>query len=143
MPRDLDALSRTAGSTALDRQALARLWRLVWPRGEPGFRLRLGLTVALLAFAALVNALVPLLFARAVDRFAHGNAALGVPVAILLAYVGLQWLSRFFNELRWALYGPIEQRLRRRTALRALEHLHGLSLGFHLNRHTPVRSAGS
>ena len=136
MPRDLDALSRTAGSTALDRQALARLWRLVWPRGEPGFRLRLGLTVALLAFAALVNALVPLLFARAVDRFAHGNAALAVPVAILLAYVGLQWLSRFFNELRWALYGPIEQRLRRRTALQALEHLHGLSLGFHLNRHT-------
>ncbi|HVI35240.1 MAG TPA: ABC transporter transmembrane domain-containing protein, partial [Gaiellales bacterium] len=136
MPRDLDALSRTAGSTALDRQALARLWRLVWPRGEPGFRLRLGLTVALLAFAALVNALVPLLFARAVDRFAHGNAALAVPVTILLAYVGLQWLSRFFNELRWALYGPIEQRLRRRTALQALEHLHGLSLGFHLNRHT-------
>ena len=40
------------------------------------------------------------------------------------------------NESRWALYGPIDQRLQRRLALRALEHLHGLSLRFHLGRRT-------
>ena len=49
-----------------------------------------------------------------------------------MAYVGLNWVGKLINELRWALYGPIEQRARRRLALRALEHLHGLSLGFHL-----------
>ena len=31
-------------------------------------------------------------------------------------------------------YGPLEQRLRRRFGLKALEHLHGLSLRFHLDR---------
>jgi ATP-binding cassette, subfamily B, heavy metal transporter len=40
------------------------------------------------------------------------------------------------NQLRRALYGPNEQRLGRRRALRSLEHLHGLSLGFHLDRRT-------
>jgi ATP-binding cassette, subfamily B, heavy metal transporter len=136
MPRDLDALSRTTGTPPFNRQAFLRLLTLIWPRDEPGFRLRLGLTIGLLAFAALVNACVPLLFARAVDQFAAAPAALTAPVALLVGYVGLQWLARIFNELRWALYGPIEQRLRRRTALRALEHLHGLSLGFHLSRRT-------
>jgi ATP-binding cassette subfamily B protein len=50
--------------------------------------------------------------------------------------VVLQWLARVLNESRWALYGPIDQRLQRRLALRAIEHLHGLSLRFHLGRRT-------
>ena len=40
------------------------------------------------------------------------------------------------SELRWGLYGPIEQRTRRRLARQALEHLHALSLRFHLARRT-------
>jgi ABC-type transport system involved in Fe-S cluster assembly fused permease/ATPase subunit len=136
MPRDIDALSRTAGSTALDRAALRRLRRLIWPKGETAFRWRLGLTMALLALAALVNALVPMLFARAVDHFTAAPALLAAPFGLLAAYVALQWLARVMNEARWALYGPIEQRVRRRLALQSLEHLHGLSLGFHLARRT-------
>jgi ATP-binding cassette subfamily B protein len=50
--------------------------------------------------------------------------------------VALQWLAKVMSELRWALYGPIEQRTRRRLAGAALEHLHALSLGFHLSRRT-------
>jgi ATP-binding cassette, subfamily B, heavy metal transporter len=137
MPRDLDALAKTAGAPATDHgAAFRRLLALVWPRGEPWFRLRLGLTVGLLAGAALVNAVVPLLFAQAVDRFAMAPAVLAVPAALLAGYVALQWLARVLNEARWALYGPIEQRLRRRLALEAIRHVHGLSLGFHLSRRT-------
>ena len=136
MPRDLDALARSGGGTALDRAALRRLRRLIWPEAETAFRWRLGLTVAVLAGAALVNALVPLLFARAVDHFAAAPLLLTVPAGLLAAYVALQWLAKVMNEARWALYGPIEQRVRRRLALQSLEHLHGLSLGFHLARRT-------
>ena len=79
-------------------------------------RLRIAATVALLASTALINALVPLLFARA-DRCAGpGAAALAAPAAIVLAYVAVQWLAKVLNELRWSLYGPIEQRTRRRLA---------------------------
>ena len=49
---------------------------------------------------------------------------------------GGAWLSKVLNELRWSLYGPIEQRTRRRLARQALEHLHALSLSFHLARRT-------
>ena len=138
MPRDLTALSNTtAAGMALDRRAVRRLVALVWPADDPAIRRRLLVTVALLLGAALLNALVPLLFARAVDRFAAADTALAaVPLGLLAAYVLLGWGGKLMNELRWALYGPIEQRLRRRHALRSLEHLHALSLGFHLDRRT-------
>jgi ATP-binding cassette subfamily B protein len=136
MPRDLRALTNTtAEGVKLDRRIMRRLQQIAWPSDDPAFRRRLGLTMLLLVIAALLNAAVPLLFARAVDRLAI-PAALTVPVALLIAYVGLSWLSKVFNELRWALYAPIEQRARRRLALRSLEHLHALSLGFHLGRRT-------
>jgi ATP-binding cassette, subfamily B, heavy metal transporter len=136
MPRDLRALSTTTGSPSFDRHGLLRLLHLLWPRHEPGFRLRLAVTIALLAGAALLNALVPLLFAAAIDHLSADHAALAAPLAILVGYVLLQWLARVLNESRWALYGPIDQRLQRRLALRAIEHLHGLSLRFHLGRRT-------
>src|SRR5690554_4371401 len=114
MSRDLSALSNaTAAGMSLDRQAVARLVALVWPTDDPALRRRLVLTVGLLLMAALVNALTPLLFARAVDHFAEA-ALIAVPVGLLLAYVLLGWLAKLMNELRWALYAPIEQRLRRR-----------------------------
>src|SRR5688572_8983756 len=45
-----------------------RLLRLLWPPDEPGFRIRMAATVALLAGAALLNAAVPMLFAAAIDH---------------------------------------------------------------------------
>ena len=61
---------------------------------------------------------------------------MAAPAAIVAGYVVVQWLAKVLNELRWALYGPIEQRTRRRLARKALEHLHALSLSFHLARRT-------
>jgi ABC-type transport system involved in Fe-S cluster assembly fused permease/ATPase subunit len=134
--RKLRALEHSTAGRELDREALRRLWALFWREAEPAFRLRVAGTVLLLAASALVNALVPLLFARAVDQLTPGKAALLAPAAIVLGYVVAQWLAKLLSELRWALYGPIEQRTRRRLAREALEHLHALSLRFHLARRT-------
>ncbi len=135
MSRELRALETTTG--APDRGvAMRRVWHLFWGEAEPRLRRRIVLTVALLALTALVNALVPLLFAKAVDALTPATAILAAPGALVLAYVTLQWLAKVLSEARWALYGPIEQRTRRRLARHALEHLHGLSLGFHLGRRT-------
>lgn len=128
-----DAISKRlpAGASSrqrlrFDRSGFLRPLRLLWPHDEPGCRIRLGAAVALLAGAALLNAVVPLLFAAAIDHLSVDHAALAGPLAILTGYVVLQWLARVLNESRWALYGPIDQRLQRRLALRAIEHLHGL-----------------
>ncbi len=136
MSRELRALEHSTAGRELDREALRRLWALFWGEAEPAFRLRVAGTVLLLAASALVNALVPLLFARAVDQLTPGKAAMLAPAAVVLAYVVAQWLAKLLSELRWALYGPIEQRTRRKLAREALEHLHALSLRFHLARRT-------
>ncbi|HSK40217.1 MAG TPA: ABC transporter ATP-binding protein/permease, partial [Arenibaculum sp.] len=131
-----------------DLRSLALVLPFRGPRDDPGLKLRLVGAVGLLALTALVNAVVPILFASAVDRLSASpgdavpamapGAVLGVavPAALLVAYGGLQWFSKLGNELRWALYGPIEQRLQRRIGLAVFRHVHALSLRFHLGRRT-------
>jgi ATP-binding cassette subfamily B protein len=137
MSRELGALEHSTKGVGLDRAAWRRIHALFWGEAEPALRRRVVGTVVLLCGMALVNALVPLLFARAVDALAvRATAALAAPVVIVLAYVVAQWLARVLSELRWGLYGPIEQRTRRRLARSSLDHLHGLSLRFHLARRT-------
>jgi ATP-binding cassette subfamily B protein len=116
-----------------------RLMMTVLPWGESRFRNRFFLTLGLLLAAALLNATVPNFFAAAVDAFSGdpGISAWAIaPASILAAYVFIYWLSKLFNEARWMLYGPIEQRAQRTLALRSSEHLLRLSLGFHLTRNT-------
>jgi ATP-binding cassette, subfamily B, heavy metal transporter len=86
MSCDLTALSdTTSAGMAPDRRAVQRLKSIVWPAGDPAIRRRLVVTVALLLGAALLNALVPLLFARAVDHF----AATGTDAFLAAAPLGL------------------------------------------------------
>jgi ABC-type transport system involved in Fe-S cluster assembly fused permease/ATPase subunit len=136
MSRELRALEHGTAGKGTGRIAMRRLLDVFWGQAEPALRLRIVGTAALLAGTALINALVPLLFARAVDALAPRTAALAAPAAVVLAYVFVQWSAKVLNELRWALYGPIEQRTRRRLARQTLEHLHNLSLSFHLARRT-------
>jgi ABC-type transport system involved in Fe-S cluster assembly fused permease/ATPase subunit len=136
LPRDLQALAEARSASDRQIPSIYQLIRVFWPSDLPGFRLRFAGTILLLASAAAINALVPLLFAALVDRLAGEKAGIAAPAAILAGYVLLQWFSRLGNELRWMFYGPLEQRLRRRFGLKALEHLHGLSLRFHLDRRT-------
>lgn len=134
--RELQALEHAGKGRGFDRRVLRRIARLFWHEAERPLRRRIVATIALLALMALVNALVPLLFARAVDGLARDTGALLAPAALVLAYVVAQSSARVMSEWRWALYGPIEQRTRRRLARQALDHLHALSLRFHLARRT-------
>jgi ATP-binding cassette subfamily B protein len=136
MSRELRALEREPRTRTIgDLEVLRRLLPFVWPQDDRAFRLRLVATVATLATAALLNAVVPLLFARAVDALAEPGPA-EAAFAILLAYVVGGWLAKLANEARWALYGPIEQRVRRRLGRAALAHLLDLPYPFHVERRT-------
>jgi len=121
------------------RRALTLTFKAL-PLAEAPFRVRFFLTLTLMTLAALLNAAVPNFFAAAIDAIAGGNPKANpwavAPAAILVAYVAVHWISRMFNEARWMLYGPIEQRAQRRLALLASEHLLKLSLEYHLSRNT-------
>ena len=127
---------------ATDLKAIAAVLPYLWPRDDPGMRVRVVLSVAILFITAILNALLPVLFALAIDRLTPKDASLVlvVPVYLLLLYGFIFWFSRSLNELRWILFGPLEQRVRRRLGLAVFDHLHTLSLRYHLSRRTGMLS---
>ena len=136
---DSETAKRSGLHGGSESYSALRLMIAVLPMGENRFRNRFMLTLGLLLAAALLNAIVPNFFAAAVDAFSGGPGVSTwaiAPATILAAYVFSYWLSKLFNEARWMLYGPIEQRAQRTLALRSSEHLLRLSLGFHLTRNT-------
>ena len=127
---------------ATDLKAIVAVLPYLWPRDDPGMRIRVVLSVAILFITAILNALLPVLFALAIDRLTPKDASLVlvVPVYLLLLYGFIFWFSRSLNELRWILFGPLEQRVRRRLGLAVFDHLHTLSLRYHLSRRTGMLS---
>ena len=58
------------------------------------------------------------------------------PLGLLLAYGSVRLLSVLMGEIRDVLFGRVTERAMRRMALKVFEHLHKLSLDYHLSRQT-------
>ena len=109
----------------------------LWPRGSLEMRGRVVLAMLLLVGAKMANVYVPILYKEAVDILSDDAAvAIVVPVAILLAYGALRVLTVAFGELRDAVFAKVAERAIRTVALRVFDHLHRLSLRFHVERRT-------
>ena len=100
------------------------------------FKGRLVAVVVLLILSKLANVAVPLSLKEIVDAMSVEKALLAVPVALIVGYGLLRLFSTLFGELRDAIFAKVTQRAIRRVALEVFEHLHGLSLRFHLERQT-------
>ena len=134
-------------STPQDVKALRMMLPFLWPKNDLGLRVRLVLSISLLGATAAMNALAPLLFAAAVDRFVPGEVlaqttvvVLALPLLLILSYGAVHSLGKALSEMRWALYGPIEQRVKRNVGMTVFRHLHDLSLRFHIGRRTGALS---
>nr|WP_284195965.1 ABC transporter ATP-binding protein/permease [Chitinimonas prasina] len=115
-----------------DWQTLRTLFPYLWR-----YKGRVLLALSCLAIAKLANVSVPLLLKSIVDQLSQsGNAMLAVPVAMILGYGLLRLGSTAFGELRDAVFSKVAQGAIRQVALETFEHLHRLSLRFHLNRQT-------
>ena len=127
---------------AADIRAVRAVLPYLWPRDEPTMKLRVVLSIGILLLTALLNALLPVLFSRAIDSLTPRDLSVAVvtPVALLLSWGLVFWTARSLNELRWILFGPLEQRVRRRVGLAVFDHLHRLSLRYHLSRRTGMLS---
>ena len=101
------------------------------------YRGRVVLALVCLIFAKLAVIGVPLLLKEIVDKLnAPDIQVLVVPLALLLGYGGLRALSSLFNELRDIIFARVRYRAMRRLSTQVLQHLHELSLRFHLARET-------
>jgi ATP-binding cassette subfamily B protein len=97
---------------------------------------RIAVALSCLLLAKVANVAVPMVLKWIVDRMSVEKALLAVPFALLVAY-GIARLSvTLFTELREFFFARVTQRAVRRVALETFEHLHRLSLRFHLARQT-------
>lgn len=118
-----------------DADTLRRLLPYLWH-----YRWRVALAMALMVGAKLANVGVPLLLKQVVDAMTvplgSTSALLSVPVALLLAYGALRFSHSLLNELRELIFAKATHGAARSIALQTFEHLHTLSLRFHLERQT-------
>ncbi|MDH3228323.1 MAG: ABC transporter ATP-binding protein/permease [Alphaproteobacteria bacterium] len=118
-------------------RALATLLPYLWPRGSLELRGRVVVAMLLLVGAKLTNVYIPILYKQAVDILTGtAGAIVALPVGLLVAYGLARMFAVAFGELRDAVFAKVVQRAMRTAALRTFEHLHALSLRYHLDRQT-------
>ena len=133
------AASATTGGSAApsggDCNTLSRLLPYLWQ-----YKWRVVIALSLMVAAKLANVSVPLLLKELVDAMSlkpsDPQAVLVVPVALLVGYGALRLLTSAFTELRELVFAKATQGASRSIALQTFEHLHALSLRFHLARQT-------
>ena len=125
-------------SISIDRSGavLATLGRHLWPKGEWNLRARVVAAAVLLVLAKIANVYVPILYKQAVDMLGDKAQVVAVPIVLILAYGFARVLAQAFGEVRDAIFSPVSQRAIRNLALEVFDHLHALSLRFHLERQT-------
>jgi ABC-type transport system involved in Fe-S cluster assembly fused permease/ATPase subunit len=133
MRRDI-ALPAPPPSERHDWQTIRTLFPYLWQ-----WRGRILLALLCLIGAKVANVIVPLVFKEIVDDFTPvtgTQVALLVPLGLIAAYGVLRFSVSLFTELRELLFSRVTQRAVRTIALQVFEHLHQLSLRFHLERQT-------
>ena len=141
---DADIPARTfRDDTTRERSVLTKVIPYLWPKNQPQLRFRVVLSMILLVVAKVITLATPLFFSGAVDALAPEEAgqntgfllALG-PVALVVGF-GLARAGQVgFNQMRDAVFARVGQRALRRLALETFEHIHALSMRYHIARKT-------
>ena len=122
-------------------QTIRRVAPYLWPDGESWVKRRVVISLSFLLLAKVISVSTPFLYKQAVDALA-GDApgaatflalgAVGLTVAYGLARLG----AVLFGELRDAVFVRVGQRALRKLALETFEHIHRLSMRYHITRRT-------
>ncbi|WP_299659770.1 ABC transporter ATP-binding protein/permease [uncultured Ruegeria sp.] len=110
----------------------------LWPEDEPWVKRRVVWAMAMLILAKLIAVYTPILYKGAVD----GLAGEGVPplalgaIGLTVAYGVARMMTVGFQQLRDALFAPVGQRALRALALETFQHIHQLSMRYHVTRRT-------
>ena len=148
-PRSSEALKRdvSADGDASLFAIMRGLWPYIWPADRRDLKLRVAAAIVLLLAAKLATIAVPFTFKWATDALAgQGSApvapsswllwALAAPIAMTIAYGGTRILMAMLTQMRDGIFAQVAMNAVRRLAYRTFEHMHQLSLRFHLERKT-------
>ena len=122
-------------AAASDWMTLRKLFPYLWE-----YKWRVMAALSFMVGAKLANVGVPLLLKELIDAMSPqptgAQLALVVPLALLVGYGLLRLSVSGFTELRELVFAAATQGAARKIALQTFEHLHNLSLRFHLERQT-------
>ena len=119
-----------------------RVLPYLWPRDRFDVRVRVILALVLLVVAKAIINFAPFLYRDAVNALSDSASspfllgALGLTVAYGVARI----LSRGFEQLRDVVFAVVAQRAFRNLALETFQHIHQLSLRYHISRKTGALS---
>ncbi|MGC3936426.1 ABCB family ABC transporter ATP-binding protein/permease [Roseobacter sp. EG26] len=138
-----DARDADAKDTGLhDRQSGLRTIRKVapylWPKDPEWVKRRVVMAMALLLISKLISVATPFFYKGAVDALAQDGVpmlALGA-VGLTIAYGVARLMTVGFQQLRDAVFARVGQRALRMLALETFEHIHRLSMRYHITRKT-------
>ena len=138
-------------SVSADRGALLRtlvhLWPFIWPADRADLKWRVVFATVLLLLAKLATIAVPFTFKWAVDALTgevkpHEGAPswalwmFAAPILLTVAYGVTRIVMALLTQVRDGIFAKVSMHAVRRLAYITFEHMHLLSLRFHLERKT-------
>ncbi|WP_299589433.1 ABC transporter ATP-binding protein/permease [uncultured Tateyamaria sp.] len=152
MPSDTTASAGSAGPSnpqpgpvSASDDARASGWRTIrkvapylWPDDKPWVKKRVILALLALILSKAVSVYTPIIYRDAVDALAgDGVSALALgAVGLTIAYGLARLMNVGFQQLRDAIFARVAQRALRMLALETFEHIHRLSMRYHITRKT-------
>jgi ATP-binding cassette subfamily B protein len=146
--RSSGALKREVSAGGGSLLAIMRgLWPYIWPADRRDLKLRVAAAMVLLLAAKLATIAVPFTFKWATDALTGQDSApvaasswlfwaLTAPILMTIAYGGMRILMAVLTQMRDGIFAQVAMNAVRRLAYRTFEHMHQLSLRFHLERKT-------
>ncbi|MEM6603722.1 MAG: ABC transporter ATP-binding protein/permease, partial [Pseudomonadota bacterium] len=112
----------------------------LWPHARPDLKRRVIYSVILLIISKITVVCVPFLYKYVVDALENNSsekiALLAAPFFFVVAYGVARMVASGFTQLRDSIFTKVGQRALRLLAVKTFEHVHKLSLRFHLIRRT-------
>ena len=138
-----DALALEGGVQRSALQTILSVLPFLWPKNEVEIRTRVVIALGCLLIGRTANVYGPIVLKDLIDGLSAlipGTDGVDIAVAGLLGLVLLYGLTvmlpGLLTEIRAAVFTPVSEFAQRTIGIRAFEHLHQLSMRFHLDRHT-------
>jgi ATP-binding cassette, subfamily B, heavy metal transporter len=124
------------------------IWPYLWPSDRRDLQIRVLIAFVLIIISKLVTIVVPFTFKWATDALVAGQNAgsalaanpvpwlIGAPIAATILYGFARAGMALFQQLRDGIFAAVNMHAVRRLSNMTFQHMHKLSLRFHLERKT-------
>src|SRR5262245_58257702 len=117
----------------------------IWPADRPDLKATVALSLALMLMAKLVTVAMPFTFKWATDALVAASGGnlpegtslpwlVGAPVGAIVLYGAVRVAMSLLVQMREGMFARVALHAVRKLALSTFEHMHLLSLRFHLER---------